>query len=156
VPQPPAASQLRAQSATNYDDQQRPFQTLVYSRLDAVMENGNTLEGLQYLGLDEVVTRLHPLIGVDQTFIKRAGEPNGDAGDQYSGLDRFDRVVDVRWVKADGTATDRFQYGYDRDSNPLFTLNVVNPSLSELGRDPRFGQAPQRSGGLLARLSGPG
>ena len=42
----------------------------------------------------------------------------GDAGDQYTGLDRFGRVVDQRWVKtADGSHTDRFQYGYDRNSN---------------------------------------
>jgi YD repeat-containing protein len=31
VPQPPSASLLRAQSATNFDDQQRPYQSLVYS-----------------------------------------------------------------------------------------------------------------------------
>src|SRR5262249_27772253 len=102
------------------------------SRLDAVMQSGATLESLQYLGLSQVVARLHPLSGVDETFIKRAGEPNGEAGDQYAGLDRFGREVDVRWVKADGSATDRFGYGYDRDGNPLFKLNQVNTGQSEL------------------------
>jgi hypothetical protein len=26
------------------------------------------------------------------------GESNGDGGDQYTGLDRFGRVVDQRWI----------------------------------------------------------
>jgi hypothetical protein len=47
---------------------------------------------------------------------------NGDAGDKYMGLDRFDRVVDQRWIKTStGTATHRFQYAYDRDGNRLYT-----------------------------------
>jgi hypothetical protein len=31
------------------------------------------------------------------TYIKQAGEPVGDAGDQYTDLDRFGRVIDQRW-----------------------------------------------------------
>src|SRR5713226_6051792 len=58
---------------------------------------------------------------------------NGDAGDKYTGLDRFDRVVDQRWIKTStGTATDRFQYGYDRDGNRLYRNNLVNSSFGEL------------------------
>jgi hypothetical protein len=38
-----------------------------------------------------------------------------DAGDQYTGLDRFGRVVDQAWrVGSTSTYTDRFQSGYDR------------------------------------------
>lgn len=34
------------------------------------------------------------------------------AGDQYTGADRFGRVVDQRWIVASsGTATDRFKFG---------------------------------------------
>src|SRR5438552_3250960 len=79
-----------------------------------------TLESYSYLGLGTVVIRSHPQPGVDLTYVKQTGESNGDAGDQYIGLDRFGRVVDQRWiVTATGTATDRFQYTYDRDSNVL-------------------------------------
>ncbi len=67
------------------------------------------------------------------TYIKQTGEPNGDAGDQYTGLDRFGRVVDQRWiVTANGTHTDRFKYGMDRDSDRLFRDNSVNTSFGEL------------------------
>src|SRR5207248_11205785 len=103
------------------------------SRLSSISDGATTLEAYTYLGLDTVVKRAHPQPGVDLTYIKQAGESNGDAGDQYTGLDRFGRVVDQRWVVAStGAATNRFQYGYDRDGNVLYKKNVVNTAMSEL------------------------
>jgi RHS repeat-associated protein len=63
----------------------------------------------------------------------KVGELNGDAGDQYVGLDRFGRVVDQRWVQT-GTrdVTDRFVYGYDRDSNRTYRDNRANPAFGEV------------------------
>lgn len=102
------------------------------SRLDSLKDGSTVLEGYSYLGLGSVVVRSHPSPGVDLTYAKRSGESNGDAGDQYIGLDRFGRVADQRWVVASsGTATDRFQYAYDRDSNRTATTNVVNSSFDE-------------------------
>lgn len=67
------------------------------------------------------------------TYIKQSGESNGDAGDQYTGLDRFYRVVDQRWIKtSDGSHTDRFQYAYDRDSNRSYRDNLVNTAFGEV------------------------
>src|SRR5258708_39315833 len=103
------------------------------SRLTSITDGSTTLESYSYLGLDTVVKRAHPQPGVDLTYIKQTGESNGDGGDQYTGLDRFDRVVDQRWiVTANGTHTDRFQYGYDRDSNTLYRNNLVNTAFGEL------------------------
>jgi hypothetical protein len=65
------------------------------------------------------------------TYIKQTGEPNGDAGDQYTGLDRFGRVVDQNWTNGT-TSTDRFQYGFDRNSNRLYRNNTVNTNFGEL------------------------
>jgi YD repeat-containing protein len=58
----------------------------------------------------------------------------GDGGDQYTGLDRFGRVVDQVWQEPaiGGTITDRFQYGYDRDGNVLWRDNLVNSAFGEL------------------------
>jgi hypothetical protein len=39
---------------------------------------------------------------VDVTYIKQTGESNGDAGDQYTGLDRFGRIVDQRRKREGG------------------------------------------------------
>jgi RHS repeat-associated protein len=103
------------------------------SRLDSMSDTSGTLESYSYLGLDTVVRRAHALSGIDQTFIKLATESNGDAGDQYIGLDRFDRIVDHRWQKtSDNTFTDRFQYGHDRNSNRLYRENALNAIFSEL------------------------
>jgi RHS repeat-associated protein len=99
------------------------------SRLTSISDGATTLESYTYLGLDTVVKRAHPQPGVDLTYIDPAGG-TGDAGDKYTGLDRFDRVVDQRWYNG-STYTDRFQYTYDRDSNRLSRTNVVNTSFNE-------------------------
>src|SRR5207245_11579416 len=69
----------------------------------------------------------------DLTYIKQSNESTGDAGDQYTGLDRFGRVVDQRWiVSSTGVATDRFTYGNDRDSNRLYRDNKLQSTFGEL------------------------
>ena len=65
---------------------------------------------------------------------------NGDGGDQYTGLDRFGRVIDQNWVRtsgsaggaAAGTSTIRIQYGYDRDGNALFRHDLLFEALDDL------------------------
>jgi RHS repeat-associated protein len=103
------------------------------SRLTSISDSTGTLEALSYLGLSTVVIRSQPQPGTELTYVKLTGEPNGDGGDQYTGLDRFGRVVDQRWIiTATGTATVRTQYGYDRDGNVLYSNNLVNSNFSEL------------------------
>jgi RHS repeat-associated protein len=103
------------------------------SRLTSISDGATTLESLSYLGLSTVVIRSYPQPGTELTYVKLSGESNGDAGDQYTGLDRFGRVVDQRWiVTATGTTLDRCQHGYDRDGNVLYSNNLVNSSFSEL------------------------
>jgi RHS repeat-associated protein len=103
------------------------------SRLSSLSDNTATLETYTYLGLATVVKRGHPQPGVDLSYLKRAGEANGDAGDQYTGLDRFGRVVDQRWLSSStGVATDRFKYGYDPDGNVLYRTNELNHNFDEL------------------------
>jgi hypothetical protein len=110
------------------------------SRLSYLADDNNGtpsthLEEYSYLGLDTVVQRAHPQPGVNLTYIQQAGDTGtGDAHDQYTGLDRFGRIVDQRWIPTarPQSPTDRFQYGYDRDSNALYKSNLVNVSFSEL------------------------
>jgi RHS repeat-associated protein len=104
-------------------------------RLSSISDYQNTLEAYSYLGLSTVVDRAHPQTGVDLTYIQDAveGYANMDAGDAYTGLDRFGRVIDQNWVNTTThTPTDRFQYGYDADSNVLFKGNLVDANQSEL------------------------
>jgi RHS repeat-associated protein len=100
------------------------------SRLSSLSDNSGTLETLSYLGLGTVVKRAHPQPNVDQTFI---GGGTGDGGDQYTGLDRFGRVVEQKWYNnTTATATDDFKYGYDRNSNVLWRTNEINHNFDEL------------------------
>src|SRR5262245_42170766 len=79
------------------------------------------------------VKHAHPQPGVDLTYIRAGGSDDG--GDQYTGLDRFGRIVDQKWqvnTTPTPTITDEFKYGYDRDSNRLYRDNLVNSAFGEL------------------------
>jgi RHS repeat-associated protein len=58
------------------------------------------------------------------TYIKQAGEPKGDGGDQYTGLDRFGRVVDQRWPQG-SSELERVDYGFTAASNRQWRQNLV-------------------------------
>ena len=111
------------------------------SRLTSISDGGTTLEQLSYLGLGTVVQRDHPEPGVKLTYI---GTGPGDAGDKYVGLDRFDRIVDQRWEKG-GTDLDRFQYGYDRNSNRLYQ-DIVTDGNPSLGNDDAYDELYHANG----------
>src|SRR5262245_46132864 len=100
------------------------------SRLSSISDGGTTLEAYDFLGANLIVRRSHPQPGVDYSAVKLAAEPTGDAGDPYTGLDRFGRLVDSRWVNGSGADLDRFRYGYDRAGNRLYRENVVDPTRS--------------------------
>jgi hypothetical protein len=105
------------------------------SRLTSLSDSSATMEQYAYLGLDTVVQRSHPQTGVNLTYIQQSGDThaNTDGGDKYTGLDRFGRVIDQFWVNpSTATTTDRFQYGYDRDSNALYRAKLVNSAFGEL------------------------
>jgi hypothetical protein len=87
--------------------------------LSEVKDGSTVLEGLSYLGLGTVVKLAHPHTGVDFSNIKLSGESVGDGGDQYTGFDRIGRIIDQRYRNG-STDVDRFQYGYDRNSNRLY------------------------------------
>jgi RHS repeat-associated protein len=101
------------------------------SRLSSISDVSGVLEAYTYMGLSTVVQRAHPQNGVNLTYFSPTAA-TGDAGDQYTGLDRFGRVVDQLWLNPNtATATDEFQYTYDRDGNVLTRSNLVNPAFNE-------------------------
>jgi RHS repeat-associated protein len=101
------------------------------SRLSSISDNSGVLEAYTYLGLNTVVERDHPQTGVNLTYISPNGS-TGDAGDQYTGLDRFGRVVEQLWLNTTtNTATDDFTYTYDRDGNVLTKSNQLDVAFSE-------------------------
>lgn len=79
-----------------------------------------TLEAFKYLGASTVVERSRPEI--DTTFTLVPGTTAGAAGDKYTGLDRFDRVVVQRWANGpggSGAIVAQHAYSYDPNGNRL-------------------------------------
>jgi RHS repeat-associated protein len=99
-------------------------------RLAALKQGTMVLAAYSYLGVNlPVRVNYSGEPGVELTYLKQGAEPNGDAGDQYTGLDRFGRLVDQRWLKtSDGTPRERVQYGLDRASNRVWRDNLVGTS----------------------------
>ena len=94
-----------------------------------------TLEQYSYLGLDTVVVRSQPQPGLSLSYVQQGSDPlaNADGGDQYTGLDRFGRIIDQNWLETGtGTSVVRLQYGYDRDDNRSYQQDLVQTSNDEL------------------------
>ncbi|MDZ4684185.1 MAG: hypothetical protein SH850_03795 [Planctomycetaceae bacterium] len=65
------------------------------------------------------------------TLINPAGTNDPDTGDIYSGLDRFGRVKDNRWLDGTGDELDRIQYGHDQAGNRVWRRNAVADALGK-------------------------
>jgi RHS repeat-associated protein len=92
-----------------------------------------TLEAFKYLGAGTVVERSRPEVNVALSMVNFSGTA-GSAGDKYTGIDRFGRVVDQRWTKgttATSPVVDRYGYTYDRNSNRLTRSNALATTFSE-------------------------
>ena len=104
------------------------------SRIGSLIDNDGTthLGDYTYVGLNQIVQMVSAQPSTQLTYIQQSGSPPiGDGGDQYTGLDRFGRVVDQRWIKtSSGADLERVQYGFDRASNRVWRDNVVADVLS--------------------------
>ena len=103
------------------------------SRIESLLDNDGTTQLAVYtrVGVDRTVQVSSPQPGTELTYIKLAGEPNGDGGDQYTGWDRFSRVIDQRWITTgSGTALERVQYGFDQAGNRIWRDNLVGDATS--------------------------
>lgn len=77
--------------------------------------------------------------------------------DEYTGLDRFGRVIDQVWRNSSsGALTDRYQYGYDRAGNRLFRNNLVDSAMSELYAYDDLNQITEFARGTLSDANSDG
>lgn len=102
------------------------------SRVTSILQSTTHLADYTYLGLSTFVqANYSSQPGVALTYIMQTGDSTGDAGDQYIGLDRFDRVVDQRWIKTSTLAAQaRIKYGFDRASRRTYRYDPVAISNS--------------------------
>ena len=102
------------------------------SRLSGLKDGSQELVGYEYLGLGGVVRALRPEPDVALTYLQQSGEPIGDGGDPYTGLDRFGRVIKQRWIRqSDETALEDLSFAYDRAGNRLDRTNHLSSAHSE-------------------------
>ncbi|MGE0377508.1 MAG: hypothetical protein AB7I48_24080 [Planctomycetaceae bacterium] len=96
-------------------------------------DGGSTeLAQYTYLGLGMIVEVNHPQPDLKYTLVDTSGGTDPDTGDIYSGLDRFGRIKDCRWLDMTGpTDVARYKYGYDRASNRLWREDTVATSQSQ-------------------------
>jgi RHS repeat-associated protein len=59
-----------------------------------------------------------------------SGNTATSGGDIYTGLDRFDRVVDQYWFDSSDDILARYQYSYDNDGNVLFKHDLTADGTS--------------------------
>jgi RHS repeat-associated protein len=101
------------------------------NRLTSISDTGVTLASYAYLGLDTAVRITYPQPSVWLDLW-------GGASGTFAALDLFDRIIDQRWQNSiTGTPTDidRYQYGYDQNSNRLYKANVVGTPIVTGGLD---------------------
>ncbi len=91
------------------------------SRPDALKEGGTTLCSYRYLGSGVVIGVKYDAASNIELTYEDGG--TGDAGDQYTGLDRFGRLVETLWKKG-GTDQVRSKYGRNRFGGVVWRRDV--------------------------------
>ncbi|HZL36201.1 MAG TPA: hypothetical protein VFC78_12865, partial [Tepidisphaeraceae bacterium] len=95
------------------------------NRVGGLKDGTTTLAAYTFIGLGAVIRRDSP-------------EPRirfdlwGGVSGVFNGLDLFSRIIDNRWLNySTSTDLDRYQYGYDQNSNRLWKANLLTTGLDE-------------------------
>ncbi len=102
-------------------------------RVATIEDGATTLVTYQYSGAGAVVTQTYNEPGFAKTIAL------GSGSNPYSALDRFGRLIDLRWSGTRSTTElVKFEYDYDRVSNRLNERNLIdgshgsNPAMDRL------------------------
>jgi RHS repeat-associated protein len=111
------------------------------NRVDAINDTSGgttTLAQYLYLGAGTVIRITYPEPSI---WLDLWGGTSGT----FNGIDQFNRIIDQRWQNSiTGTPTDidRYQYGYDQNSNRLWKANVVGTAAVTAGLDELYAYDP--------------
>jgi RHS repeat-associated protein len=107
----------------------------VLCRVTAVKEGATAHATYSYLGWERRVRAvIVATTTLDWTMLNQTGEPVGDAGDQYVGLDRFGRVEQARYISSSSNVV-RTQYGFDRADNRTWRKEAAAPDSAQQDED---------------------
>ncbi|MEM6258477.1 MAG: RHS repeat-associated core domain-containing protein [Planctomycetota bacterium] len=111
----------------NYDYGVAGSGTDLFNRIHAIKDGSTNLVEYKYLGgaVPIVADYTQPNIRLDLW---------GQTVGRYDGLDQFGRVVDQKWENYAGSPIDaaRFEYGYDRNSQPNYRRDTVAHTLDKI------------------------
>jgi len=102
------------------------------SRPDALMEGATTLASYLYLGLSTVVNLKYDAATNAESTMQNG--TTGDAGDKYTGLDRFGRLVETIW-KSGATELVHSKYGRNRVGGATWRKDVKAQASSVTNLD---------------------
>ncbi len=92
----------------------------VFNRVASLRVNGETdnLVDYDWCGLGRIATLAYPTPDAELSYLKPSGATGaGDAGDDLTGYDRFDRTIRMPWKNGtSGTVLADIAYGYDAAS----------------------------------------
>jgi len=101
------------------------------NRVEKIVDvTGTAQELVQYTrrGVNSTVRIQYLEPGLEMTYLQQTGQPVGDGGDRYKGLDRFNRIEDILWLKTSSAQErDRTEYGFDRAGNRTWRRNRRAP-----------------------------
>ena len=123
-------------------------QSDIASRIVTIKDGATTLATYEYAGSGMLVTTTQNEPGIEKTLAL------GSGSDPYSALDRFGRMIDLRWTKS-STDLVSFEYDYDRVSNRLNQRNLVtgtggaNPAVDSLFEYDQLNRLTNYQGGEL-------
>jgi len=115
------------------------------NRITSIQDNSTSvnLATYTYLGLNTVIR-------VDYSQPQVRLDLWGGTSGTFNGLDLFNNVIDQRWLSYSTSADlDRYQYGYDQDSNCSWRANTVGSSLDEFYTYDHLNRLSQMQRGTL-------
>jgi RHS repeat-associated protein len=102
------------------------------SRPDQIKEISTVLAGMRHLGLRTLVGQKYDAASNTEFTCEDGG--TGDAGDKYTGLDRFGRLVETLWKNSSDTKV-RSKYGRNRVGDVVWRRDEKAHALSVITQD---------------------
>ena len=105
------------------------------SRPDQVKEGSTVIASMRYLGLGVQIGLKYDGVTYYTPDLSFQNGSTGDAGDKYTGLDRFERLVETIWKDSGGTKLVHSSYGRNRTGGVVWRRDEKAHSLSVISQD---------------------
>lgn len=105
------------------------------SRPDQIKEGSTVVASMRYLGLGVQIGLKYDGVTYYSPELSYQNGSTGDAGDKYTGLDRFGRLVETIWEDSGATKLVHSKYGRNRSGGVVWRRDDKAHSLSVISQD---------------------